>query len=87
MIRLTYTRDGRDTDMEIPLLPGETWEEGFARVHPIISAAMGIPPRPDVDAVTWERIKARAHGLPMPEDGTERAAKARRPAAKGKAKQ
>ena len=57
MIYLEYHRhDGKGTALEVPLAAGETWEQGFARMGPVIVRAMGIDPVPEIDPRRWAQI-------------------------------
>lgn len=66
MIYLEYRRrDGAETALEIPLQPGESWERGFARLGPVIVAAMGITPAPEMDPRRWAELVKKT-GTPSP---------------------
>ena len=57
MIYLEYHRnDGAATALEVPLKPDETWEQGFARLGPVIVKAMGTTPAPEIDPRRWAQI-------------------------------
>ena len=62
MIRATYTRDdiGQEIDLDIPLADGESFEDGLARIAPILRDALGIPPAPEIGSEAWKRIKDMA---------------------------
>lgn len=57
MIYLEYHRnDGAATALEVPLKPDETWEQGFARMGPVLVRAMGLEPAPEIDPRQWAQI-------------------------------
>ena len=61
MIYLEYHRnDGAATALEVPLKPDETWEQGFARMGPVLVRAMGLEPAPEIDLRRWADILKRA---------------------------
>ena len=61
VIRATYTNRslGQTCTLEIPLQPGESWEDGLHRIAPKIRDAMGFKPV-TTDPVEWQRILKRS---------------------------
>ncbi len=63
VIKATYTNRalGQTCDLEIPLLPGESWEDGLHRIAPVIRDAMGFKPV-TTDPVRWAEILKKVSG-------------------------
>lgn len=66
MIRATYTNRalGQSVDLEFPLCPGESFEDGFQRVCTAVRDGLGIKPAAAVDPREWARIVATVSGKP-----------------------
>lgn len=49
-----------DARLDIPLKAGESFEDGLARVAPLIRDSLGIAPAPEVDPLRWAEMKRMA---------------------------
>ncbi len=64
-----YSRGGAVLPLAIPLKAGESFEDGLARVAPIVRDALGIKPARDDDPRVWAGIKERSTGTAAPSSG------------------
>ena len=60
MTTWTYTTPAATCRLEIPRLPGETFEAWLTRTMPAIRDGLGIPPAPPMDPFEWAALLRRA---------------------------
>lgn len=57
---------GMCVDLEFPIRPGESFEDGLQRICTAVRDGLGIKPAPAVDPLEWARIQKRVSGKPSP---------------------